>query len=86
MKSLFLALILSVFSAGLFVSDAFAIGEELPPGIKVDYISWCEGDAIKTRDEDGWAYTEFDCYEAELRCVETTVKKKDWYEVTATCK
>ncbi|MCO5113551.1 MAG: hypothetical protein M9899_05190 [Bdellovibrionaceae bacterium] len=86
MKSLLLTLILSVFSAGVFTPAAFAIDDEVPPGIKIDYVSWCEGDAIKTRDEDGQAYTEFDCYDADRRCIETTVKKNDWYVVTATCK
>lgn len=86
MKSLVLSLILSVFSATFVASAAFAVGEEVPAGTKVQYDSWCEGDAIKTRDEDGQVYTEYDCYDADRKCVEVTVKKSDWYYVSATCR
>lgn len=83
----FMALI-TLLAAG---SMAFASGpydQEIPPGTKIQYDSWCEGDRIMAEDRDGSVYAAWDCSELgeQARCVESALKKGEWTFVTATCR
>jgi hypothetical protein len=61
---------------------------DLPPGVKIQYDSWCEGDRIFTEDEEGSAFPKWDCSEfgRSYRCVEESEQNGQWTVVTATCK
>ena len=84
MKKLLLVLLAS--ASLLAANQGFAFLDDLGE-VKVDLESWCEGDSVKAYDEDGSAYTVYDCYEASRRCVETKRSTpNDIVEISATCK
>lgn len=61
---------------------------DLPPGVKVQYDSWCEGDRIFSEDQEGGSTPKWDCSEfgRDFRCVEESEQDGQWTVVTATCK
>ena len=82
-----------VFAAVVLASmNLFAVGgpadQELPPGAKVDYVSWCSGDSVMSENREGEVEQKFDCstLSESARCVENSVRKGEWTIVSATCK
>lgn len=61
--------------------------EDTPPGAKIQYDSWCQGERVMTTDRDGQVYAAWDCSEISdySRCVEHAEKRGAWTFVTATC-
>lgn len=82
----------SAVSFNLFAQTAFNVGgpldQDLPPGAKVDYQSWCQGDSIMSENRAGEIVRLWDCSEISesSRCVENSVRKGEWTIVSATCK
>jgi hypothetical protein len=83
MKVLLISALLMGFSTGALA----AWDDEQPPGSKVQYDSWCEGDVVKMENRDGQVISAWDCSEISesARCVEQALKKGDWTIITATC-
>lgn len=76
------AAILTLFTANM----GYAFLDDMS-GVKIELQSWCEGDIVKTYDQDGIAYTYYDCYDANRRCVEDkATSNNDIVVITATCK
>ncbi|MBX3016484.1 MAG: hypothetical protein KF767_01240 [Bdellovibrionaceae bacterium] len=79
-------------SVSLFAQTSFQVGgpadQDLPPGAKVDYVSWCQGDSVMSENRDGEVVQNFDCSDISegTRCVENSVRKGEWTIVSATCK
>ncbi len=85
MRGTFAFVLFSIFISSIALA---APHQDVPPGVKIQYDSWCQGDRVMTEDRDGQVYAAWDCSELSdsSRCVENAEKNGAWTIVTATCR